>query len=202
VAVRTELNMRSVSAGLDKLARLVGDFSGVARDIGGHMTRAIKDSFRRLGRSQRSTPGMPPATRSGGRGLLGSFTFTVEDDGDRLEVGSPVLYSDVVIRGTREALGGPIRPKRAKALTIPLTREARAKRARDIPGLFVVKPRPGADPEHVGTLARQKGKSGVEPLYVLRSSVEIGPHPIPSYEDEIDYIAGALERAIEKELSA
>lgn len=71
----------------------------------------------------------------------------------------------IVMVASVHEFGATIRPKRARALTIPLKPEVRNKRARDVPGLF--------RPKGTKVLARKKGRRGIEVLYYLAAKVEI-----------------------------
>lgn len=62
--------------------------------------------------------------------------------------------------------GGTIRPKRKQYLTVPLTAKARARRARNFPGLFVV----GKASKKI--LATKVGRR-IQPQYALKKSVRL-----------------------------
>lgn len=77
----------------------------------------------------------------------------------------------IVMVASVHEFGATIRPKRAKALTIPLKPEVRDKRARDIPGIFRLKASKDSN-EKGNILARKKGK-GIEALFFLAKKVVI-----------------------------
>lgn len=86
--------------------------------------------------------------------------------------GSDLMRALVVERGTTEALGGPIVPRRAQYLTIPTALAPKGLRAGDIAGLFFVTSRAGNK-----ILALRDGAGGILPMFVLRRSVTIPPRP-------------------------
>jgi len=92
-----------------------------------------------------------------------------------------------------QEFGAKIKPKVAKALTIPATREAqvlahRNRGVRNIPGLF--------RPKGTRVLAR-KGAKGFEVMFILMSQVEIPPRPFvgPTFEDNKDAMKKRWRRA-------
>jgi len=196
--VRLEADLRQFEKRIKRLVRAVKDLTPVARDFGGHVVRRIKDSFQRQGEA--SAPGEVPATHRGGRGLAGSVTFNVLPNGEGVEIGTPLTHGEVLHRGTQEALGGPIRPKNAKALTIPISPRARGKRARDFAGIFRVPAGPGSEPEDVGILAIAGSGDSVVPLFALRTAVTIEPRPWLGITDsDEEYLGEALERQFDRE---
>ncbi len=62
--------------------------------------------------------------------------------------------------------GGTIRPKKAKALTIPLP--GVKGKASNFPDSFIIKSKAGN-----ALIVQKKGKSGLKPLFVLKKSVKI-----------------------------
>ncbi len=197
--MRLQADMRRFDKRIKRLVAFVRDLTPVARDFGGHVVRRIKDSFQRQGEA--SAPGEFPATHQGGRGLAGSVTFNVLPDGQGVEIGTPLKYGGVLHLGTQVALGGPIRPKRAKALTIPISPRARGKRARDFAGLFRVPAGPGSDPTDLGILAIAGPGESVVPLFALRTAVTIEPRPwLEIVDADADYLGDALERQLDREV--
>lgn len=91
----------------------------------------------------------------------------------------------------REAIhrhtGGDIFPDTAKALTIPVSHEARGKRAREFERggrpLFTLDIQ--GDPETLGLLGYAEPDGAFHPLYVLRSRVHQDPDPWMAEEDDI-----------------
>lgn len=86
------------------------------------------------------------------------------------------VYTSHVAAAQKE-FGGEIRPKNAKALTIPITEEARGKRASEFESggrdLFVLDRDSG---DTVGILGYSEGES-FHPLFVLRTRVVQQPDP-------------------------
>lgn len=82
--------------------------------------------------------------------------------------------------------GGEIRPKKAKALTIPITSEAKGKRASgfEMGGreLFTLK---SDNPDTVGILG-YADDSGFKPLFVLRTRVRQNPEPWWPKDKEVE----------------
>ncbi len=154
-----------------KAAR-VGDLMPVARDFGGHVVSDIK---RRMpSQHEPSSPGGFPASHRRGRGLSGSISSIELAGGKGVDIGTPLVYGGVLHHGTEKYLGGPIKPKRAKALAIPLP-AARGKRPRDFGDLQW---RPNRQPSRIkrgvlGTLVGDK----FTPLFALQTEVTIEPRP-------------------------
>lgn len=110
------------------------------------------------------------AKRSGR--LIRSFRWAVKTTPSSAE---GRLYQ---LRNTRASVYGPvhefgatIRPRRARALTIPLNAEARARPARQIRGLFLIRSKKG------NLLLVRKTADGVEPFFLLRDEVRIPRRP-------------------------
>jgi hypothetical protein len=89
--------------------------------------------------------------------LRSSISHDVRDH--EAVVGTNVIYA------RQREFGGTIVPKQAKALTIPVAKEAKRRRAEDFPDLFLVK-RPGKD----AVLALKSGKS-LKVMFVLKQAV-------------------------------
>jgi len=175
------------------VARQVRDTAPVARDFGAHMVRTCVLRMPRTAKWQPSAAGQSPARQSGA--LAASMTFEVASGGDAVEWGSGLVYARV------QDEGGTIRPRRARALAIPLNDEARGKRPRDFPDLFLL-PADAGD-EHVGVLMRKTGVGdGLEGMFVLRKSVRLPARPylFVAPADE-DYLAAALSKRLARERS-
>lgn len=91
----------------------------------------------------------------------------------------------------REAIhqhtGGPIFPDTAKALTVPVSDEARGRRAGDFEHggreLFTLDIE--GDPETLGLLGYAEADGSFHALYALRSRVDQDPNPWMAEEDDI-----------------
>ena len=118
-----------------------------------------------------------------------------------MQIGTDLRRDRVLHFGTQVALGGPIRPKKAKALTIPLTAAARRKRPRDVAGLFLLPA--GPEDEHVGVLAVRRGKtakSRLDVMWVLRTAVTIAARPfLEILPKDVKDLIGITERHIDGE---
>jgi hypothetical protein len=90
---------------------------------------------------------------------------------------------------------GYIRPRNAMYLTIPISRAAVGKRARDFSGLFLIK-MPGRDP----LLARKKRMKGIELMYALKKQVYI-PKRLYFYEEIKTTGVKTIKRHIQREIN-
>lgn len=83
--------------------------------------------------------------------------------------------------------GMTIKPKKAKALTIPVSPKAKGKRARDFPNLF--------RPKGTRVLAIPKGKDDIEVLFVLVPSITIPERSFlrSGFDENESYIADKME---------
>lgn len=77
-----------------------------------------------------------------------------------------VKYAKVLEKGSGYLPGGKIRPKRAKALTIPLP--GVKGKASNYPNAFLIKSKAGNT-----LLVERRGAEGIRPLFVLKKSVKI-----------------------------
>lgn len=76
--------------------------------------------------------------------------------------------------------GGVIRPVEKKALTIPVTADARGRTARQFEQatgkkLFVVKGKENKDPQHIGSLVWEDPGGELHAAFVLRKSADVKP---------------------------
>lgn len=122
---------------------------------------------------RKSEPGEPPGVRSGQ--LRNSLTYLLL--ARVLTIGTNMLYAAIL------HFGGTIRPRNARALTIPISPEAEGHRARDFADTFIIRPRPGADPKSVGVIARRGPGGEVQPLFALRTSVTVAARPWLFWDD-------------------
>lgn len=112
----------------------------------------------------------------GGMDARTGWSAEMMHDGFRVSFMNPAR--DQVSYGLRlQQYGGTITPTRAKALTIPLTAEARGVRADKFPReLFVVKGEAAKqDPEKVGTLVWRDEAGALHAAFALRKSAEVKP---------------------------
>jgi phage gpG-like protein len=92
--------------------------------------------------------------------------------------------------------GGTIRAKNVQFLTIPLTMEARQRRARQIAGLFTIRSRAG------NLLLVRRRAASIEPLYSLKREVRMPARPFlrPTAEMFFPRIARQLVTALNRAL--
>ena len=139
------------------------------------------------------------------KNLLNSLAYATEKtqsqvsgtDGEPLEkankkslkVGTSVVYAGIV------EFGGTIKPKNAKALTIPLNDEAkRVASARDIPDLVLIKPKHSVHP----LLVRMNGDGTFVPMFLLVTSVTISAKPYlrPIFDSHKNEILAIMQSAL------
>lgn len=103
--------------------------------------------------------------------------------------------------------GGEVKPKNARALTIPLTAEARGRRAREfsmgVHRLFAVGRREG---ERAGTLVWEDEAGMLHAAYALRRRVKVAPlvkrrghHGVPQEDDMHKMLKPLIEAALREE---
>jgi len=171
-----------------RIRRILRGMSGpqwdqAANEFGNYKASRIVRSFPRTGAGVSSQPGEPPAVQAGR--LRHSITYRVL--GRVLQVGTNLVYAAIL------HFGGTIRPKRAKALTIPIAPEARGMRARDFENTFVLR-RPD-DEAGEGLIMQSLAGGGVKPLFALRTSVTIKPRPYMGWDArDKTKLLGILER--------
>ena len=119
-----------------------------------------------------SAPGQPPHTQSGI--LRSSIGFAVESN--QAIIGPVEKYGKIHEYGTMGAGGRlpDIKPRTARALAVPIHKDARGKSPRSFSDLVMLK-RPGKAP----LLIRPQGKRRlrIDIMYVLQLSVAIPPRP-------------------------
>lgn len=187
------LTVNAATGGVEKrlrrIARQIQDMTPVARDFGGHMVRAWSLRFPRLPGHSSAPAGGPPGVQSGA--LKNSLHYEVRSGGDTLEAGSTEPHAAM------QHTGGTIRPKRAKALTVPIADEAYGRRARDFPDIFRIPAAPGEEAQDLGILAVERGDE-IVPLFALRTSVRLPARPWLIVEpDDWDYLAESMTRHLE-----
>ncbi len=183
-------NVAKVSREIMALARQVADMGPVARSFGAHMVRASVRRMARTAKWQPSSPGSAPARQSGELG--NSLSWRERSGGDVVEWGSHLAYARI------QDEGGTIRPRRARALTIPIDDRARGKRAKDFAGLFMI-PIDSGDPDTVGLLAIPgTSDDDFQPLFVLRTRVDMPARPYLYIDDDDE---AELHSILERHLS-
>lgn len=197
----------------DALNARLADLSPAMEVVGMNLQRRVARRFQ----SGSDWPQSIRAQREGGRTMLLSNRLrnsigTLGDEGvfDVTKMSVTLGTNTVYARLMQE--GGIVRPKTAKALAIPLTREARKAASnvasiRDIPNLVFL-PSKGK-PETIGVLGKvAKGtskKTGVQkgdfvPWFALRKSVTIPARPFLYIEDgDIPMIERVIRRYIATE---
>ena len=126
-----------------------------------------------------SGPGWAAVARGGqplrdtGR-LASSLVYRVT--GSDVVVGSPLVYSRIQNRGSKDLPGGVIRPTRGKYLAIPLSTltvsERRTKGPRDFPNTFLRRGKSGR-----WIVWQKLSRGSIRPLFVLVESVKITARP-------------------------
>lgn len=169
--------------------RLLGQLSGRLRETGplltaiaADMERAVRQNFAQGGRPQ-PWPESHRARTEGGRTLQDTLLLL-----SSIYRRSTGRAATVFTRDKRARLlhfGGTVRPRQAKALTIPLTAAARGRRARDFADTFILRR------ENKPPLIMQRGNAGSPPtaLYVLLPAVRIPARPFLTVpESDIEQI--------------
>jgi len=183
--------------GDEKVIKLTKEMAARAQDmrpvmdaIGLHMIRSLQKNIKGGGRPNK-WPANIFGTRllSRGGGLFKSFSHIY--DKQYVEVGTNLPYAAI------QHFGGVIRPKRVKALPVPITKQAakaqeNVQSVREIEDLIFV-PRKGLPPLLVKVKYGGRGKGRYEkawePWFVLKKSVKIPPRPYMLFqESDIRYI--------------
>jgi len=162
------------------------DAEPVLRQFGEYKRRRIIGLLASRPKGEAAAPGEPPASHTAS--LRQSITYNAS--GTHLEVGT----ADV--RGRLLQEGGKILPKRARALAVPIHKDAIGKRPKDFADLQYV-PRKGRAP----LLVRESGKRNVRTtvMFILLRSVTIHPHPYLFWTDEDETkLLTLVDRAFKK----
>lgn len=185
-----------INRGINLADQLLAIESGITKRTVQRMTAASIALNRAIRREARG------GTLKGGRGKLAQswkeFPVRIRS-GNQVEGGTA---SDAPYARIQED-GGTIRPVTAGALTIPLTDDARRKRARDYADLFLYR-----SPLGKAFLARQMKRSGgrgtLELVYLLLKQVTLKPtHYITKAEKAAEpEITGFMDQAVQDELAA
>lgn len=159
----------------------------VLREIGFQIENQTKLNIRRGGTGPNKKQGGLIDTGA----LINSVFHEVIGRGDVSEL---VAGSKGVVYAAIHEFGGVITPVRAKALTIPLTPEAKKKRARDFVGTFIIQTDSGQ-----AFIARQVGDN-IERLYMLRQSVTIPARPYlrPAFKKVVPKFMDKLRKILKR----
>jgi len=170
VTIRIAGEERVITA-LDQIGDRAGDLKRPLADFGERLVRRIS---KRL-----SGPALKERT---GR-LKGSLTH--EETNDSLEVSAG--GADEVDYAAIHHFGGTIKPKKKKFLTIPFpggpADQRVPLRAADFNDTFVAK----------GIIFQKRGKDDIEPLFILKKSVEIPASPyMYAEESDVEYLSNSI----------
>ena len=167
-------DVKDVVGAFESMASTLEDPERPMNRLGAHMTRRIKKSMP-SGGGEASKPGMFPHSQRGARGMRGTVVYNVLLRDTALEVGSSAIYAGVIDEGTEEEIGGPIRPKTAKALAIPIHKRSKNRSPRDFSDL-TWRPNRKKTRTGRGVLGTGKGQRFVA-LFALVSEVSIEARP-------------------------
>jgi len=151
--------------------------------------RKVTRLVRFLRRGGEAAEGQPPVSRHGGAGFAGRFTYSVVGGGKRLRYGNASVQARIL------ALGGEIRPKNAKFLTVPIDKRAENRRARDFKDAFVL--RTGAGKLFIALY--QAASQSLIFLFRLLKRVVIKPHPYGMEWDQVDN--ASLRKSLERRVA-
>ena len=180
--IELKIDKKELERKLAGLVRQIKNAGPVMADFGQHLIRTWTLKFPRTLGHKASASGGPPAIQNAG--LKNSLTFEVTDRGEKLQVGTPLIY------GAIQHLGGTIRPRRAKLLTIPIAPQSYGKRARDFKDIH----RRGM------VLGQETGGGGFLPLFALAKEVTLPARPwLLIYDPDWDYLGKRMERHLEEE---
>ena len=166
------------SKGLERALRALGDFAEMGKEAGAiRLNQLFRDHFAALHNERH---------RDGGSGFYAKASDSVFH-----RVTREGIYVGTKQQGLRQRLkGGEIRPRKAKALTIPIHPDAYGKRASDssLGDLFMIRSQSG-----VALLGRSDGDQFI-PYYLLLKSVnqDADPSVIPSEADIMNTLTPAL----------
>lgn len=165
------------------------------KELANDLAQAVKDWYGEPPRNEAWFDN--PAREHGRRGFMRvlATAWYGEANGNEINVYFTHPHPNGTAWGLRlHHYGAIITPKRAKALTIPLTFEARDKTAsvysNSVRELFLVRKKDAPNPDYFGTLCEKDGH-GIHAVYALRKSAEIKPlekrrgHPAIPTEAEL-----------------
>jgi len=186
--VAVTIDWNDVPDRVSELAEKLEDPEPVLEDFGGRLVREWTKSFEKTSAGESSEPGGPPAMQSGQ--LKNSLTWETRDD--ELEAGTSVVY------GRIQHFGGTIEPRDAEALTVPLTEEARGKRAGDFDDLVFRPASADAEENVIGVLGKTSGED-FSPVFALAEEVTLPERPWMVIQDEDwDYLEKRLREELEE----
>jgi len=174
---------------VDELAKRIENVRPVLEDFGEHMENSsIPETFRQEGRPKRWKRGPWSSRRQQQESTRLIQSVKHEVSGDRLRVGTNLRYA------AQRHFGGELKPKKAKALAIPLPGVARSMRRPRRWGdrLFFMKSVKGKA-DTVGILATTDRRGEVVPRFVLRRKVTQPARPfIVAVDEDMVYLSRRL----------
>jgi len=166
-------------AGEEKVIKALDEVGDRARDL----RRPLEDFGERMVRRISKRLSGPALKEKSGR-LKGSLTH--EETADTAEISAGGGPGEVDYAAIHH-YGGTIRPKKKKFLTIPFPGGPADKRvplrARDFDDTFVAK----------GIIFQKRGEDTIEPLFILKKSVEIPASPYMYLENsDVEYLNNSI----------
>ncbi len=173
---------------VDGVQRLLADPAELLEDMGEHMVNtSVPETFRAGGPGWPRSSWQAESAQQDSGALLRSVTHEVS--GHTLRVGSNLRYA------RQRQLGGELKPKKARALAIPLpgTPKSMQRPRRWGDRLFYLESTKGKA-DTVGILASKGGRNGkITPRFVLRARVTQPARPFVVFRDEdIVWLNGRL----------
>lgn len=185
--VGIQVNMNDVPEDIRELAERVEEAQPVLEDFGSRLVREMTKSFPQTSSGESSEPGNPPAVQSGD--MKNSLTWDASDE--EVEVGTPLVYGEIQHRG------GTIEPDEADALTIPVSDEARGKRASDFSDLFFLPSTDQSEDNIIGVLGEGRGED-FEPIFALAEEVTLPERPwLIIKDDDWEYLRTRFREELE-----
>lgn len=120
--------------------------------------------------------------------LRSQMYFKVNPDKLEVTIGNNAVYAGVV------EFGGDIRPKKGKALAVPVHPDAKGRSPQDFPDLVMIKPEHS---DHPLLIRQEKGRSSYDVMFVLVPKVTIPAQPFlrPALYENRAEIISILKRA-------
>lgn len=183
--------------GDEQVARMRAAIDTALTDAAMRGSEVVRQGFQRLGGSS-APAGTPPAIQTGH--LKRSVTWASPQDlgtPGKAAIGTNVKY------GRYQEKGAYITPKKARALAVPISREAKRASAkglgpRSMPNLFMLS-RKGRDP----LLAVKRARGALKIMYVLKKSVRLKPRPWlkPGFEKAKPLIRSAFASSLRQSMN-